>query len=85
MSYSVSDIQDYFKYIIKTHEAVADNPPIRIHVNKTENRITYRIKTGYDLESVTPEMIKLLGSTKSKKNEDENGEYVPHLKITEVV
>ena len=75
MSYSVSDIQDYFKYIIKTHEAVADNPPIRIHVNKT----------GYDLESVTPEMIKLLGSTKSKKNEDENGEYVPHLKITEVV
>ena len=84
MSYSVSDIQGYFKYIVKTHEAVADNPRIRIHVNKIENRIKYRIKTGYDLESVTPEMMKLFGSTKSKKNEDEN-EYVPHLKITEVV
>ena len=85
MSYSVSDIQGCFKYIVKTHEAVADNPRIRIHVNKIENRIKYRIKTGYDLESVTPEMMKLFGSTKSKKNEDENGEYVPHLKITEVV
>ena len=65
MSYSVSDIQGYFKYIVKTHEAVADNPRIRIHVNKIENRIKYRIKTGYDLESVTPEMMKLFGSTKS--------------------
>ena len=25
-SYSVSDIQDYFAYIIKTHETIADNP-----------------------------------------------------------
>ena len=28
-SYSVSDIQDYFEYIIKRHETIADNPPNR--------------------------------------------------------
>ena len=27
-SYSISDIQDYFEYIIKKHETIADNPPI---------------------------------------------------------
>ena len=32
--YSVSDIQDYFKYIIIKHEAVTDNLPIRIYVNQ---------------------------------------------------
>ena len=31
-SYSVSDIQDYFEYIIIKHEKVIDNPPIRIHI-----------------------------------------------------
>ena len=40
VSYSVSDIQDYFEYIIKEHETVTDNPSISIYVNKTENRIT---------------------------------------------
>ena len=34
-SYSVSDIPDYFEYIIKQYETVTDNPPIRIYVNKT--------------------------------------------------
>ena len=28
-SYSVSDIQDYFKYIIKKLETATENPPIR--------------------------------------------------------
>ena len=45
-SYSVSDIQDYFKYITKTHEAVSDNAPMRIYVKKRENSHTFRIKTG---------------------------------------
>ena len=39
-SYSVSDIQDYFEYILKKHETVTDNSSIIIHVNKIENRIT---------------------------------------------
>ena len=48
-SYSVSGIQDYFDYIIKKHEIVADNFSIRIYLNKIENRITFKIKTGYYL------------------------------------
>ena len=49
-SYSVSDIQYFFEYIIKQHEKVANNPPIRIDVNKIENRITFKTKTGYYFE-----------------------------------
>ena len=45
-SYSISDIQDYFQYIIIVLETFADNPPIKININKVENRITYKIKTG---------------------------------------
>ena len=46
-SHSVSDIQDYFEYIIKKHETIADNPPVQIYVKKTKNRIVFEIKTGY--------------------------------------
>ena len=56
-----------------------------IYVNKIENKITFKTKAGYYIESFTPETIKLLGSTKSKITKDENGESVPHLEITEVV
>ena len=82
---SVSDIQDYFDYIIKKHETVTGYPPIRIYINKIENRITFRITTGYYLEHLTSETLKLLGITKSKINKYENGENVAHLDINEVV
>ena len=81
-SYSVSDIQGYFEYIIKTF---TDNLSIRIYVNKIDNRNTFRIKTGYFLELLTLETMKLLGSTKSNITKDENGENVSHLEITEIV
>ena len=84
-SYSVLDIQDYFEYILKKHSESVDNPSIRIHVNKIENRITFKIKSGYYLKLLTPETMKLLGSTVSKINKDKNGENVPHLEIVEVV
>ena len=58
---------------------------MRIYTNKIENRITFKIKTGYYLELLTPETMKLLRSTKSKITKNENGENVPHLKIIEVV
>ena len=48
--YSVSHIQDYFEYIIKKHETIADNPPVQIYVNKIKNRIIFTIKTRYKLE-----------------------------------
>ena len=60
-SYSVSDILDYFEYIF-------NNPSIMIFGNKIENRITFKIKTGYYLELLTSETMKLFGSTKSKIN-----------------
>ena len=64
--YSVSDIEDYFEFIIKKHDAVADNFPIMIYVNWWENRVTFKIKLGYYLELLTPETMKLFGSTQSK-------------------
>ena len=84
-SYSVSDIQDYFEYILKKHSENVDNLSARIYVNKIENRITFKIKNGYYLELLTPETMKLLGSTKSKITKDKNGENVPHLEIFELV
>ena len=41
-SYSVSDIQDYFEYILKKHETVANNPPVKIYVNKIKSRIVLK-------------------------------------------
>ena len=84
-SYSISDIHDYFEYILKEHGENVNNPLIRIYVNKIENRITFQIKTGYYLELLTPETMKLLGSTESKITKDKNGENVPHLKVAELV
>ena len=37
-SYSFSDIQDYFEFIIKKHETLTENPPIQIYPNKIKNR-----------------------------------------------
>ena len=84
-SYSISDIQDYFEYILKKHSESVDNPPIRIHVNRTENRITFKIKSGYYLELLTPETMKLLGSAESKITKDKKGENVPRLEVFELV
>ena len=84
-SYSISDIQDYFKYILKKHSENIDNPPIRIYVNRTENRITLKIKSGYYLELLTPEAMKLLGSGENKITKDKNGENVLHLEVVELV
>ena len=75
-SYLISDIQDYFKYILKKHTENVENPSIGIYVNKIENRITFTIKNGYYLELLTPETMKLLGSTESKISKDKNGEAV---------
>ena len=76
-SYSILDIQDYFEYIFKKHSESVDNPSIKICINKTENRITFKIKTGYYLELLTPETMKLLGSTESEITKDKSGEQVP--------
>ena len=57
-SYSIVDIQDYFEFIIKKHETLAENLPIQIYPNNIKNRIDFKIKTGYKLELLTPERIR---------------------------
>ena len=63
-SYSIADIHDYFEFIIKKHETLTENPPVQIYPNKIRNRIVFTIKTEYKLKLLSPETIKLLGSTK---------------------
>ena len=67
----------------KQHGEKNVSPLIRIYINKIENRITFKIKTGYYLEVLTPETMQLLGSTKSKITENKNGKNVSNLEITE--
>ena len=59
-SYSISDIQDYFEFIIKKGKALTENPPIQFYQNKIKNRITFKVKTDYKLELLSPETMKLL-------------------------
>ena len=65
----------------KKHNENNDNPSIRIYVNKIENQT----KTGYYLELLTPEIIKLTESSEDKIIKDKNGQKGPHLEIKEVV
>ena len=75
-----SDIQDYFEYIIKKHETIVDNHLIQIYT-----RIVFKIKTGYKLEVLSPEIMKLLGSTKKDVNQNKDWEDVPQLDPVEVI
>ena len=68
----------------KRNEKIA-NPSARKYVNKTENRIAFKIKTKYYLKLLTSETMKLFASTKNKTNKDNNGEIVPNLEVFEVV
>ena len=84
-SYSISDIQDSFEFIIKKHKTLTENPSIQIYPNKIKNRIVFKIETGYKLELLSPETMTLLGSTRKDADKDKNGEDVPKLKSVEDV
>ena len=58
VTYCTSDIQDYFKCILKKHGEDVDKPSVQIYVNKIKNRVTFKFKNGYSLELVTPETMK---------------------------
>ena len=83
-SYNIPEIQDYFEYIIKKHETIAETAPILIYANNINNKIVFKIKTGYKLELLSEETMKLLGSKSSIINEDKNSENVPRLENVEV-
>ena len=59
-SYSIADIQGYFEFIIKNHEILNESPPVQLYPNKIKNRFVFKIKTGYKLELLLPETMKLL-------------------------
>ena len=43
------------------------------------------MKTGYKLELLSPETMKLLGRTKKVVDKDKDGEHVPKLESVKVV
>ena len=74
-SYTIASIQDYFEYIIKKHETIMDNNlPILIHPNKVNNRIVFKIKSGYKLELLSKETMALLGSTSNVIDNNKDSE-----------
>ena len=84
-SYSIADIQSYFESVIKKHETIADISPVLIYVNETNNRIIFKIKTGYKLELLSKETMRLLGSSTGTIDSDKNSELVPELEIVDLV
>ena len=78
-------MQDYFEYIIKKHETIADNAPVQIYVNKVKGKIVFKIKTWYKLELLTEETVQLLGSSKKVIDENRDGEIMTRLETVEVV
>ena len=83
-SYSIVDIQDNFQFIIKKLETLTKNLLIQIYPSNIKNRIVFKTKTGWKLELLTPETLKLLGSEKKDVDKDKNSENVPKLKSVEV-
>ena len=63
-SYSIAVIQDYFEFSMKKHKTLTENLPVQIFPNKIKNRIVFKITTGYKLELLTPETMRLLAISK---------------------
>ena len=84
-SYSIADIQEYFEFIIKKHETLAENSPLQIYPNKIKKRIVFKIKTVYKLELLSSETMEILRTTKKDVDQDKDGEDVPKLECVEFV
>ena len=82
--YNIPAIQNYFEYIIKKHETIAETVPVLIYANNITNRIVFKIKTGNKLELLSKETMKL-GSTKDTIDTDKDSENVPRLENVEVI
>ena len=84
-SYSTVALQNYFEYIIKKHETIADVSPVLIYVYKINNRIVFKIKSGYKLELLLKETMRLLESSADTIDGDKNSELVPKLESVDLV
>ena len=60
-------------------------PPVQIYVNKTKNRIVFKIKIGYKLELLSLETMQLLGSSTKDIDQNKDGENVLKSESVEVV
>ena len=58
---------------------------MQTYPNKIKNRFVFEVKTGYKLELLSSETMKLLGSAKKDVDKDKDGEDVPKLESVEVV
>ena len=85
VSNSVSDIEDYFQYIIKNHKTSTDDAPVKAYLNKIGKSITSKIKAGYYLKVLAPETMKSFKTTKSKITKNKNSGNDPHFEITQVI
>ena len=56
-----------------------------IYVNEINNRIVFKIKSGYKLELLSKETMRLLGSTSNSIDKDKNSELVPKLESVDLV
>ena len=72
---------------LRNVELLTENPSVQIYPNKIRNRIVFKIKTGYNLELLSSETMKLLGSTNKDVDQDvdQGREDVPKLESVEVV
>ena len=84
-SYSIAALQNYCEYIIKKHETITDVSPVLLYVNEINNRIVFKIKSGYKLELLSKETMKLLGSSTDTIDGDKNSELVPKLESVNLI
>ena len=84
-SYSIAALQNYFEYITKKLETIIDVSPVLIYVNEINNRIIFKLKSGYKLELLSKETMKLLGSSTDTIDGDKNRELVPKLESVDLV
>ena len=79
-------VMKYLKYktIFLMKSISNEQSPILIYANRILNRVTFRIKTGYKLELLTYETMRLLGDG-PKNYTTKNGENVPRLEIVNVL
>ena len=84
-SYSVSDILNYIKYIIKNYEKLTAISPANVYANRINNILIFKTKDGYTLEFQTPETMRLFGCKNKLIGKTINREKVPSLEVVEVV
>ena len=84
-SYSIGALQNYFEYIIKKHETIGEVSPVLIYVNEINNRIVFKINSGYKLELLSNETMRLLGSSTDTIDGDKNSKLVSKLESVDFV